>query len=211
MTPRSILYKNPRIYLAGLKLFHRRQFDERYRYISEQIGEGKSVLEPACGPAILPGYLHPSNSYHGFDINGQFVLYAQGKGWDVTLGNALDSNAYIKSDVVVFCDSLHHMGPDNEKLVMEKSLKSAKQNLIVCEPFKGRNLEKLLQIPGAKFLLEGWFNYSEKDGHNQVRLEHIRTRKELEASMMDGYGVIPNSAKRELKNIGGDLIVTYHL
>lgn len=212
MDKKSFFYKGPRIYKAGLRLIHGKKLDERYSIIAQQIGEQKSVLEPACGPALLPDFLHPSNNYSGFDINEKFVQYAQQNGLNVTLGNATDLNSYSSSDVVVLCDALHHMGPKNEKLVLENSLNSAKQQLIVCDPFKSYYLEMLPKwLPGAESLLETWHNYSEKDGNNQVRWDNIRTRKELEDIMMEGFGIIPKEVKRDLKNIGEDLIVTYHL
>lgn len=212
MNERSFFYKGPRIYRIGLRLIHGRKLDERYSYISQQIGEQKKVLEPACGPALLPDFLHPSNNYLGFDINEKFVQNAQQRGLNVSLGDATDSSSYSSSDAVVLCDALHHMGPENEKSVLENSLNSAKQQLIVCDPFKDYYLEMLPQwFPGAKKLLENWYNYIEKDGNNQVRLANIRTRKELEEIMMEGFGIVPNGVKRELKYIGEDIIVTYHL
>jgi len=212
MNKRSFFYKGPRRYKAGLRLIHGKKLDERYNYISEQIGQQKSVLEPACGPALLPPFLHSTCSYKGFDINEQFVQYAQRNGIDVTLGDATDPNSYASSDVVVLCDALHHMGSENEKVVLKHSLNSAKQQLIICDPFKDYYMAMLPKwLPGANRILTEWYNYIEQDGNNQVRLENIRTRIELEELMMEGFGIIPREVKRDLRNIGEDLIVTYHL
>lgn len=212
MANKSFFYSGSRIYKAGLRLIHGKKLDERYSYISEQIGQQRSVLEPACGPALLPQFLQGGCTYKGFDINEKFVHYAQRKGLNVNLGNATDSNLYSLSDVVVLCDALHHMGPENEKVVLEHSLNFAKQQLIICDPFKDYYMAMLPKwLLGAENLLETWYNYIEKDGNNQVRLKNIRTRKELEELMMEGFGIIPKEIKRDLKNIGEDLIVTYHL
>lgn len=212
MDQRSFFYSGPRIYQLGLKLIHGSNLNERYNYISDQIGRERSVLEPACGPGLLPEFLDPSNYYHGFDINERFIQYAKKKGLDVHLGDANDASSYSSSDVVVLCDALHHMGLDNERAVLERSLNSAIQKLIICDPFKDYYLQMFPQwFPGARQFLENWYDYIERDGSNQVRLRNIRTRKELEEVMMAGFGIIPKGVKRDLKNIGEDLIVTYHL
>ena len=73
MANKSFFYKGPRIYKFGLWLIHGKNLGERYKYIAQQIGNAKSVLEPACGPALLPDFLNPGISYSGFDINEVFV------------------------------------------------------------------------------------------------------------------------------------------
>lgn len=212
MADRSFFYKGPRIYKAGLRLIHGKKLNERYAYISKEIGERKSALEPACGPALLPDFLHPSCQYKGFDINERFVNYAQQMGLDVVLGDVTNIPPYTPADVVVLCDALHHMGPENEKATLENSLNSSKQQLIICDPFKDHYLTMLPKwLPGAERILESWYNFIEKDGNNQVKLKNIRARKELEELMMGGFGIIPKGVRREIKNIGEDLIVTYHL
>jgi hypothetical protein len=210
MGKRSLFYAGPRIYKVGLRLIHGKQLDQRYEYIAKQIGKNKSVLEPACGPALIPNYLDASNSYSGFDINEKFVQYARDKGLDVQQGNAKDASFYKSSDIVVLCDALHHIVP--EMSVLEHSLNSAQQKLIICDPFKDQYLKMLPGwLPGSFRLLSAWYDYVEKDGNNQVRLEKIRMKKELQEVMMAGFGVIPNTAKRNIQEIGEDLIVTYHL
>ncbi|MFH1071981.1 MAG: class I SAM-dependent methyltransferase [Nanoarchaeota archaeon] len=212
MVQRSLFYQSPWIYRAGLLLIHGKHLDERYKYIADQIGKGKSVLEPACGTALLPDYLDKSCTYTGFDKNERFVRHAQKKSLHVNVGNALDPAMYTPCDTAVFCDALHHIGLSNELSAIERALHAASQQLIICEPFKDRYLGLLPNwIPGSQKVLETWFDYIEKDGNNQVRLKDIRMRKELEEIMMEGYGIIPPQVRREINNIGEDLIVTYHL
>lgn len=212
MKKRSFFYKNPVVYEVGLKLIHGKNLSKRYNYISERIGGKKTVLEPACGPALLPNYLDSTCSYSGFDINEQFINHGKNKNLNVFLGDAIDFKSYARSDVVILCDALHHMGPENEKILLEHSLNSATRQLIICDPFKNSFLDELANwLPGIRYLFSTWFNYMEKDGNNQVKLENIRTRKELEELMIDGFGVIPKQTKKEIKHIGSDLIAIYYL
>jgi hypothetical protein len=212
MVNRSFFYSEPRIYIAGLRLLHGKNLDKRYEYISEKIGQQKTVLEPACGPALLPKFLQTGCEYRGFDINERFVRYAQGNELNVNLGNVEELKYYSQSDAIVICDALHHIGLYQEKTVLENSLKFAKQQLIICDPFKDYYMKAIPKwFPGAENTLEKWYNYIEKDGNNKVELKNVRTKKELEEAMMEGFGIIPREVKRELKNIGEDLIITYYL
>ena len=212
MAERSFFYQGAEMYKLGLRLIHWNNLSKRYEYISGKIGQNKTILEPACGPALLPKFLDKSNNYKGFDINEKFIWHAQKKGINVCIGNALDISSYQQSDVVVLCDALHHIGLGNEKKVLENCLNSAKEMVIICEPFKDYYLKLLPSwFPKGQTILRKWYDYIEKDGNNQVRLENVRTRKELEESMLEGFGVIPKGVKRNIKNIGEDLIITYYL
>ncbi len=212
MQKKSFVYKWPIAYKLGLKLLHGKGYNKKYNYISGQIGHSKSVLDVACGIAELAGFLHPTSTYRGFDINEKFIRYAQRKGLEVRVGNALDVNMYIPSDKVVLCDAVHHMGFENERSVLENSLNAAKQQLIICEPFKDSYQKMISNCPNfSKKIFEAIFNYLDKDGNNRVRFENIKTKKELEETMQEGYGIIPKQTKRIFKSIGEDLIVTYYL
>lgn len=200
------------MYELGLQLIHWNNLIRRYSFISEKIGKNKTVLESGCGTALSYKYLDPSNIYRGFDNNEIFIDFAQKNGINAYLGNALDSNSYTKSDVVVLCDCLHHFGLENEKKVLENSLNATKEMLIICDPFKDYYLKLFPKwLTMGQRILKTWYNYIEKDGNNQVKLENVRTRKELEEAMLQVFGVINKETKKEIINIGEDLIVTYHL
>jgi hypothetical protein len=212
MARRSIFYSRPWIYKAGLRLIHGKNLDRRYRLIADRIGPGQSVLEPACGPALLPDYLPDPRLYSGFDINERFVAHAQKKGIDAVVGDARDPDCYRISDAVVLCDALHHIGPDEEKQVLEFSLNSALRRLIVCEPSKDDYCSSWPnRLPGGKKLMERYYDYIEKDGNNNARLANVRMRKELEEAMMEGFCVVPKGITRKLDCIAQDIIVTYTL
>ncbi len=212
MGKRSLFYRWANIYKAGLKLIPGKKFDEKYHYIVNEIGKADSILEPACGPALIPNYLKNGCKYKGFDINERFIKHAQKKGIDVWVGNALNPETYLESDVVVLCDAIHHIGISHEKQVVEYSLNSAKHKLIICEPFKDNYISMFPNlIPGGKKFLEWWFNYIEKDGSNKVKLDDFKSKKELKEMMMEGYGIIPKVTKKDFCEIGENIIVSYHL
>ncbi|MGV8162245.1 MAG: class I SAM-dependent methyltransferase [Candidatus Nanoarchaeia archaeon] len=218
MSLKSPFYWNAQLYKLGLKIVHGKNLAERYQYIANQIGTNKKVLEPACGPAILAEYLSDSCEYKGFDINPSFVKYAKKKGLNVQQGNAIDLTIYNtlcenkSSDIVVIIDSLQHVNPEEEFDLLINSHILAKEKLIICTPFKDFYLELLPNwIPEKEKMLEKYFNYIERDGTTNVKLENVRTRKQLEIEMINGFDKLIPYKKLELTNIGEDLIATYSL
>jgi hypothetical protein len=209
MANRGFLYRRAGAYKFGLRAVHGRQLDQRYEYMAEMIGSGVKVLEPLCGPALLPDYLR-NCSYAGFDLNEKFVEHAAKADLDVRLRDATDPRAYERSDVVVLCDALHHLTPEQEKRVLQLSFESARRKLIVCDPCID-HYDSLFPawLPGRRWLMERVYEFLEKDGSNNAKLENRRTRTELQALMLGGFGVVPDNAARELRVIGKDLIVTY--
>ncbi len=210
MGERSFMYSNALMYKLALNWAHGRNLNRRYAYISEKIGPNRSVLEPACGPALLPDYLHASCTYTGFDINEYFAEHARKRGLKVEVADALEQSAYVPSDAVVLCDALHHIGQEQEKTLIINSLKAAKKQLIICEPFKDSSPGLWERVLGRSFFI-ACSNYVERDGNNLVRVETFRTKEELKGLMMNCFGVLLPEATKEIKCIGNDLIVTYNL
>lgn len=210
---KSIFYESPAIYMVGMQLIHGRNLDKRYAYIAEQIGYNAEVLEPGCGPALLARYLKSGCVYRGFDINREFVEYAQRAGLSVKAGNAVDPRSYVKSDVVVLCDLLHHIDPVAQEKVLKYSLSSARRKLIICEPFKIDSLLDALsgRIKVLQRVIEVLFSCLDNDGGNGARLEYIKDEEELRKLMEEGFNVIPQGFKREIVQIGHDLIAVYYL
>jgi len=52
--------------------------------------------------------------------------------------------------------------------------------------------------------------WSEKDGTNNFKYEHLLTRDQLMNQINNGFGIIPSSVKRELREIGDDIIAVYY-
>ena len=84
--------------------------------------------------------------------------------------------------------------------------RSAKNLLIICDPGKKTNHRPNLFFPIWMRLTE----WSEKDGTNNFRYEHFLTRDQLLEKFNNGFGIIPSSVKREVKEIGDDIIAVFY-
>lgn len=210
---KSLFYESPAIYMVGMRLIHGRNLDKRYAYIAEQIGRNAEVLEPGCGPALLARYLKRGCIYRGFDINQKFVEYARRVGLSIKTGNAVDPRSYTKFDVVVLCDLLHHIDPAAQEKVLKYSLSSAKRKLIICEPFKVNSFLDVLprRVGVLQRAVEVLFSCLDNDGSGGARLEYIKDEEELRKLMEEGFNVVPPRFKREIIQIGHNLIAVYHL
>ena len=204
MPAKSIFYQSPFLYICGLKYIHKSHFSERYRYIASFAKGNDTVLEPACGPAILADYLSPTSSYCGFDTNSRFIRYAQKKGINAFVGNALNQNNYQQSDVVVACDILHHLKPADRKTFIQFCFNAAKKYLIICEPAEDRAENGL-----KKMVNDFLFAFVERDGVNQPQRKECYTKKQLLAEAGHGFGTINAGINRQMKEIGEDLIIAY--
>lgn len=205
MGKKSFVYKSALIYILGLKILHKKNFDKRYRFMASFAKTGDTVLEPACGPAILEEYLVDGASYCGFDTNEIFIDYGLKKKRNVFLGNVLNKKDYRPADVVAVCDVLHHLKPSDRGHFVEHCYRSAKKTLIICEPFRRNGFFERLMLPYQKFL----FSIIEKDGTNCPKLTEGYTRDELFSEINNGFGVIPSAAQRTINEIGDDLIAVY--
>jgi len=202
----SILYRNPYLYLLGLKLLHRENFHKRYKYMASFSKRGNSVLEPACGPGALASYLSKGVRYSGFDMNNHFINHALKKNLNVKIGNVLDINSYIRSDHIITCDILHHLNPTDRKKFIKNCYVSTKKTFIVCEPIidHKNKKNKIITYLGKQFT-----EWIERDGTNNVKLEYFFNHKELSDLIDDGFGIIPSSVKRVKKRFGEDMVVVF--
>jgi len=205
MSGKSIFYKFPLLYIWGLKWIHKSNFSKRYQYISSVARGGDLVLEPGCGPAILADFLPQDSSYKGFDANQDFVNHARKRHPGVYLGDVLDLNDYCKAEVVAVCDVLHHLDPVDRKKFIQNCYRSADDTFIICDPGKKVNHGSNLFYPIWKRLTE----WSEKDGTNNFKCEHFLTRDQLVDEIDNGFGIIPSSVKREVKEIGDDIVAIF--
>jgi len=201
MKKQSIFYKYPFFYKHALKLIHGKNLKRRYRVMANFIKEKENILEPACGLASFADFLPKKSFYSGFDLNTNFIKYIQKKhkNFKIFVGDILSLKNYSPVDVIVICDVLHHLKPDDRKLFLKNCFKVVKKRIIICEP-KGK--EKF--VFGKKF-----FDYFEQDGINEVKAENFWTEKKLKKEIKDGFNVIPNSAHREIQEIGKDIICVF--
>jgi len=194
---KSIFYRSPFLYKLGLKFIHKENYSQRYKILAGFIDEGDSVLEPGCGPAILADYLPANCSYSGFDLNESFIRYARGKSLSVYHGNVLEPESYCPTDIVVCVDILHHLPPTERGEVIDNCWRVTKKKLIICEPYREGREKKW------------WFEYIEKDGINNPKLEEIWDKEELQKQMEEGFGKIPNLYSRKISKLGKDFIAVY--
>ena len=194
------------LYIWGLRLIHKSNFIKRYQYISSVVREGDLVLEPGCGPAILAEFLPQGSSYKGFDTNQDFVNHANKWHSGVYLGNVLDLSDYYKAEVVVVCDVLHHINPTGRKKFIQNCYQSADETFIICDPGKKINNKPNILYSIWKRLTE----WGEKDGTNNFKYEHFLTRDQLFDEINHGFGIIPSSVKREVMEIGDDIIAVFY-
>ena len=191
-----------------MKLIHGKNFVIRYRYMARQIGKNVSVMEPGAGPGILSSFIDDTCTYYGFDQNPDFVKDAQHRGLNIKLGNVLDKGAYKRSDAAALVDVMHHLKPNNQQILLKNTLSAHPKLIIICEPYM-HTLPFILKMPLFSILHEKFFNFIEQDGNNEARLEHIHSKEGLMQQMQNGFGIIPAKTKKEIKEIGDDLIVTY--
>ena len=206
MSGKSIFYRFPLLYIWGLKWIHKSNFSKRYQYITSFVREGDLVLEPGCGPAILADFLPQGSSYQGFDTNRNFVNHAKKRHSRVSLGDVLDPNDYCKATAVVVCDVLHHIKPADRKKLIQNCYRSADEIFIICDPGKKINHKPNILYPVWKRLTE----WSERDGTNNFKYEYFLTRDQLFDEIDNGFGIIPSSVKREVKEIGDDIIAIFY-
>ncbi len=169
------------------------------------IKRGESVLEPACGPASLADYLPKGVRYFGFDLNEEFIKYAKNKNRNVVIGDVLDKKNYKKSEYVIAVDILHHLPDEVKKKFLEYSFESCEKAFIICEPTEKQNKDSIF-FPVKKFFIE-WF---ERDGQNDMSVDSGFEPEAYNKWIKEGFGVIPNSAKRVVEKMGTDTIVTFY-
>ena len=130
MTKRAYIFQNPWLYSLSIRLLHFNGFKK----IRNIIGKKKNVFEPACGFGRLQKYLYDSCSYSGIDLNEIFINFGRKRGLDIKIGDVLEEKNYIKSDIIILCDILHHLTRDNIHRVVSIAKKFAKEKVVILEP-----------------------------------------------------------------------------
>ncbi|ODS36982.1 MAG: hypothetical protein A7315_13725 [Candidatus Altiarchaeales archaeon WOR_SM1_79] len=131
MANRSLMYRHPGIYNLIVKILHGNALDERYKIIAREIGINKKVMDVGCGTGNLAKFLNKKCSYSGIDLNENFVAYAKNNGFNVKVGDLTDEKNYSQCDVAVICDVLHHIIPDDKKIV--EICKNKSKRTIICK------------------------------------------------------------------------------
>lgn len=130
MTKCASIYRSPWLYSMAIRLHHFNGFKK----IKEIIGKEKNVFEPACGFGRLKRYLHDSCSYSGIDLNETFINFGRKRGLDIRKGDVLEESNYVKSDIIILCDILHHFPMNKIHRLVSISTKFAKEKVVILEP-----------------------------------------------------------------------------
>lgn len=130
MTKRAYIYRSPWLYSMAIRLLH---FDG-FKQIKDVVGKKKNVFEPACGFGRLQRYLHDTCSYSGIDLNKTFINFGRKKGLDIRMGDVLEESNYVKSDIIILCDILHHLTINKTQRLVSIATKFAKEKIVIMEP-----------------------------------------------------------------------------
>ena len=130
MAKRALIFRNPRLYSLVIRLLHFNGFNK----VKGIVGKGKNVFEPACGFGRLQKYLYSCCSYSGIDLNETFINFGRKRGLKICNGNVLEERSYVKSDIIILCDILHHLTMDEIKKVVSIATKFAKEKIVIMEP-----------------------------------------------------------------------------
>ena len=193
------MYSHPKVYNLILKFLHGSSLKERYEIISREIGSNKKVIDVGCGTGKFAQFLDKTCEYNGIDLNEKFVEHAKNKGLNIKTGNLLDEKNYSLCDVTVICDVLHHVVPNDKKLV--EICKNTSKKTIICEPF---GKDSFFNVILDKFRDSRIFHnlLGEADGVNtfeDMKAWNAHGRDDI-IRLMEGYG-----AKKTIV-VGDDVI-----
>jgi len=127
---RSPIYWNPILYNLLMRVIYGRDFQKRYKMVSDVIGS-LSVLDVCCGDCFLANYID-HRRYCGIDINSAFVAHGKKKGLRVSLLDVVKDDWPSTECVVIFA-SLYQFIPDHEK-ILNKAFQAAQKKVIISEP-----------------------------------------------------------------------------
>ncbi len=199
MAKKSLMYSHPKVYDLILKFLHGNSLKERYEIISREIGSNKKVIDVGCGTGKFAQFLDKTCEYNGIDLNEKFAEHAKNKGLNIKTGNLLDEKNYSQCDVTLICDVLHHVIPNDKKLI-EICMNISKKT-IICEPFTE---DGFFNKCGGIFQNSRLFHnlLGEADGVNTFEdmKEWLAHDRDDVIMLLESYG-----AKRTII-VGGDII-----
>ncbi len=135
---KALMYQTPFLYDFIVKMLHGSYRD--YEIVAGMV-EGKDVLDVACGTGMLAKYLSAGARYEGWELNERFIESARKKGLNVSSKNAFElGNEKKKWDTIVVKDFLHHIYPDEKKLLA--MLKRKTEYAVICEPILDKKRAK---------------------------------------------------------------------
>lgn len=174
-----IQYRYPKLYNAMISCFYSRDLLERF---GEEVGKNQTVFEVGAGYGRVARFIHPSNTYHGIDLNRRFVEFGKKRGIDLEIRDIFDASAYRKSDVFIVVDIVHHLTAEQLKTLFDLIFVNAAKKVVILEP--SYDLMKRYGVLG-KFV-ERVFRFLDDDGINNI--ERLRTEEEYRQLFEDRFG-----------------------
>ena len=197
MTKCAYICQKPLVYSIGIRLLHLRGFN----ILKKAIGKRKKVFEPACGFGRMHNYLYPDCSYSGIDLNERFIAFGRKRGLNIWKGDIFDKSNYVKNDIVILCDILHHLTMDDIKKLVSIAKKFSREKVIIMEPafvglasgkgFFSRTLAKIfskIDFDGINNI-ENWF--TKEDYHKLFKyLKSANNFSDMKIKLNGQYQVV---------------------
>ena len=127
----GIHYRHPKLYNFLISFLYSKKLLKEFL---KEVGEKHTIFDVAAGYGRMSKFIHPSNSYYGIDLNKKFVEYGRRQGINLVRKDILDFSAYIKHDVFVVVDIIHHLTSENIKKLFGSIFVHAAKKVIIIEP-----------------------------------------------------------------------------
>lgn len=158
----GLQYRFPKIYDLGIRLIHRPKVLNEFKKL---VGTNVSVFDVAAGFGRMSRYIDSSNSYQGIDLNPVSLRYAKEQGINIVKGDIFDPKAYIKSDVIILVDVVHHMDPSKLTELFDLVFAHARKKVVIMEP-SFVNLQEKYGLVGK--LMDWVLMKLDSDGINDI-------------------------------------------
>ena len=179
-------YRHPRLYHILISLIYPPGLMAEVRRV---VGEGQTVFEVAAGYGRLAAVIHPSNRYHGIDLNEIFVAYGRRHGRDLTVQDIFEPEAYRLSDVFLLVDIIHHLTMEQLRAVFGLVFAHADRKVVIVEPaFVG--ITRRYGVFGR--LLDRAFKFVDDDGFNHI--QGWMTNQEYSTLLRNRFGATAGHA-----------------
>lgn len=138
---KSITYWHPLIYSFLMRLSYKNHYRNRYEVLWNLLEPGSSLIDVCCGDGKLHDFIKDKNiDYLGLDFNPTFVRVAAKKGINSRMFN-IYTDELPQADTILLQASLYQFIPKHH-FVLDKCLKAARKQLIVCEAVKNHACSK---------------------------------------------------------------------
>lgn len=215
---RSLTYRSGFIYNWLTRRLYNQDF--KFSVIANLVGRFKSVFDAPCGTGYLCHFLDETVRYEGWDLNHRFLkkLLRDLKKRDLKLSeiklkqkNIFDFDEYPQTDIIVFCDILHHIYPRHFRLVNEAKKKT--NEIIICEPMavKPENInayDKFFKVmmKFGEYLPEKVFQFLDRFFFDNDGINSYDNRMEWQHDIVSLRRMYSKLGIQKVYKVGDDLI-----